>query len=90
MANGAIKSRISKRLDHNSPFFPLNSGKCSSTPTRVMGVTVGEEVRMKEQISYVLEGMADPENGSPIGKINVSVRRKNSRLKVPKQVIGAL
>jgi hypothetical protein len=50
-----------------------------------MEVTVEEVVRMKEQISYVLEGIADPENGFIIGKINVSVKRGNSWINVPKQ-----
>jgi hypothetical protein len=85
MANGAIKSRISKMLDHNSLFFPLNSGKWSSTPAHVLKVTVGEVVRMKEQNSYVMKGMADPGNGFIRGKINVGIRRWNSRRNVPKQ-----
>ena len=76
-------------LDPNSLFFPLNSGKWSSTPARVPEVTVGEEVPLKEQISYVLEGMADPENGFLIGKINVSVRRGDAWINIPKLAIGA-
>lgn len=57
-------------LDHNSPFYLINSGKWSYTLTRVLGVTVGEVVRMKEQISDVILGITDPENGFLIGKIN--------------------